>query len=192
MTVWPRYQKTHVTTVEGRKVYAIDATVFLIRFTPIPCYLIDTWDWLVIDGDHDWKLCGTFGHFLPDPLGSGGRYELLGTHLPEAVKAEMLEWAEQYVRTYSDTPLIPVSQVAYQRNNYTTLKKALITFHTYESLFNEYREKYDPGVRALQPKPNKFRGARTRKGERDTGKPSRARTQALDGAPQPEAATLFD
>jgi hypothetical protein len=138
--VWAASQPPVRGEIDGRQALTIPACTYLVRHArQVPVYFPDSKEAHKVDvKDARWTPVGT-----KDERGYYGGSE----QIPLDIVARMLDWAENYVRQHAGTRLIPRSYKSYQRNTYTAIKTAIISFTDLYEIENRAREQYDPAVR---------------------------------------------
>lgn len=133
------------TTEDGTVLQAVPCVLHLLRWTPVPVYVPATEARAMIDAyeNLEWHVVGDYDDILR-PVYHNGVLTLLsrGRHMPETVKREFQEWANEYVRTHAKTPIIPRTEIAYQRNSYTTTHTCLFTYEQLETYTNDRLRKH--------------------------------------------------
>lgn len=133
------------TTEDGTVLQAVPCVLHLLRWTPVPVYVPSTEARAMIDAHEqlEWHVVGDYDDVLR-PVYHEGVLTLTprGKHMPEHIKHELQDWANKYVSEHPRTPMIPRTEVAYRRNNYTTTHTCLFTYEQLETYTNDRLRKH--------------------------------------------------
>jgi len=124
-------------TPDGVLVQTVASVLDLVRFTPIPVYVPEGEGRGMVDAEEglDWTCVGTYGRIKAWP-----EAERIGIHVPDNVRLEFQDWCNAFVASHPSTPMIPRTEIAYRRNNYTTTHTCLFTY-------NQLKDAHDDHIR---------------------------------------------
>ncbi len=183
------------TAPDGTILQTTASALDLLRLTAIPVYvpegsvrgMVDREECLV------WECVGLFGRIRSVQRRD---VERIGTHMPDVVVREIQAWCEAYARAHPDTPMIGRTEIAYQRNSYTTTHTCLFTYNQLREYTDDQLRKYDTGSRrgtAQQAARGIERGGSSSShGQRPARNSSRSRTRDVGVARQGWTDSMFD